>query len=476
MTAVRSVTLASAGTSTVAFASLLLVLSCASGIAKSEKEIFQEIAPRVVLIETYDSLARPAKQGSGIILGPSACKDQHADNDGGVSRGSILTKGADIITNFHVIEWAEFIVVRTQEGQSAQADIVFFERARDVAVLRMPLSPQKTDILIAPAVEVGDKTVAIGNPKGLGWTMSTGIVSRVPDKEAGLIQTTAALSSGSSGGGLLDSEGRLIGITTATLESGQNLNFAVWLQGKLRDEIQASRSGISFGAQGMWLTDWIVGEYRWDDKAFLNPRWEDTYRKHSRFARYMELRKKVVAKEEEWAKREPDSLDSPDLRPMPERSLMAAMNRWSKQKASDMAPLWKILFREFPDDLNNALSLAGALNDLDERVALLERLAAKWPTNFDVLEAAATCLTREVHDSKRALSVLHQLRASVISVRENHDPKLSHQGSAELWKTFERIQRDERKALMKRFNDLVSTLAAEGLKCRSLIISDPHAE
>jgi len=475
MTRGRSLTIACAGTSNVILASLLLALSNASGIAKSEKEIFQEVAPRVVLVETYDDLARPAKQGSGIILGPSACKDQGDDNDGGVSRGSILTKGADILTNYHVIEWAEFIVVRTQDGQSAQADIVFFERARDVAVLRMPLSPQKTEMPTAPRVEVGDKTVAIGNPKGLGWTISTGIVSRVPDKEAGLIQTTAALSSGSSGGGLLDSEGRLIGITTASLESGQNLNFAVWLQGKLRDDIQASRSGISFGLQGMWRTDWIVGEYGWDDKWLFNPRWEDTYRKHSRFAGYMELRKKITAKEEEWAKREQDSLDSRGLHAMSGRSLKAAMNHWSKQKARDMAPLWTMLFREFPDDVNNALSLAGSPDDLEERAALLGRLAAKWPTNFDVLEAAAMC-AHELRDFERAVSALRQLRASVVSAREKHDPKLSHEGSAELWKIFERIQRDERTSLVKRFNGLVSTLADEGLECRSLTISGGDAE
>ena len=139
-----------------------------------------------------------------------------------------------------------------------------------------------------------------------------------------------------------------------------------------------------------------------------------------------------------------------------------------------MSPLWRDIFREFPEDLNNALSYAETLGDLEERSALLERLAARWPTNFDVLEAVATCFAHEVRDAKRALAVLRQLRASVIAIRDNHDPKLSHDGSAEFWKIFVMNLQGERTVRMERFNSLVSTLADEGLECRSLMI--PNAE
>ncbi len=468
--------LAMTGWSAIMLASVAVsLLSCATATAKSEKEVFNEVAPRVVLVETYDFLMRRANQGSGIILGPSACAEQREDNDGGVGRGSMLTKGADILTNFHVIERAEFIVVRTRDGQSAQADIVFFERERDIAVLRIPIDFEKADIPLAPNVEVGDKTIAMGNPKGLGWTISTGIVSRVPDKEAGLIQTTAALSSGSSGGGLLDSDGRLIGITTATLESGQSLNFAVWLRGGLLDDIQASRRGISFSPGGIWNTDWIVGEYRWDPKWLLNPQWEDTFRKNSRFARYMALRKKVREKEEEWSKREDSVVESLDRNASP-MQFKAAFDRWSKRKAAYMAPLWETMYREFPNDLDNAVSLVEAVDDEEQRAALLEQLVRRWPSDFGVLEAAATYYATEARDSKHAFSILRRLHAGVLSLRENHDPKLSHAGSAGLWKLSFGVLKDRRMEMVRRFNSLVSRLNTKEMPCRSLAIASEGNE
>lgn len=346
---------------------LILVLMCVSASGKSEKEVFAATAPRIVLIETFDAHASPAKQGSGIILGPSTSKEK----GGGLTSAG----GTDIVTNFHVIEGSEFIRVEMRDGQSAQADILFFERARDVAVLRTRLVASVNEVELAPTVEIGDKTITIGNPQGLGWTISTGIISRVPDQKIPLIQTTAPISTGSSGGGLLDSEGRLIGVTTATVEGGQNLNFAVWLHGEVREDIEASRAGLGYSPQGMWLTDWVVGEYRWDDKWLLggNPRWEETYRKNSRFARYMELRAKINARSESWEKRQKEALESSDKG----RERMMARRAFAKQKAADMAPLWMSMYKEFPDDLTNCLSLEAAIMDKEERTEFLDGLVNK---------------------------------------------------------------------------------------------------
>jgi S1-C subfamily serine protease len=77
-------------------------------------------------------------------------------------------------------------------------------------------------------LDIGESVYAIGNPRGLQRTISEGLVSGVRDQSDGrLIQTTAPISSGSSGGGLFDALGNLIGITALTLANSQNLNFAV---------------------------------------------------------------------------------------------------------------------------------------------------------------------------------------------------------------------------------------------------------
>ena len=79
-------------------------------------------------------------------------------------------------------------------------------------------------------LEIGEAVYAVGTPKGLDFSISNGIVSQLRKEEgenAPLIQTSAAISPGSSGGGLFDSEGRLVGLTTWKIREGENLNFAI---------------------------------------------------------------------------------------------------------------------------------------------------------------------------------------------------------------------------------------------------------
>jgi S1-C subfamily serine protease len=144
----------------------------------------------------------------------------------GTGSGFVWDDYGHIITNLHVIADASGATVKLADGRDYPASLVGASPAHDIAVLKIapegkPLVP--VAIGTSDDLRVGQKVFAIGNPFGLDWTLTTGIVSaldRSLDGERGsvmrhLVQTDAAINPGNSGGPLLDSEGRLIGINTA---------------------------------------------------------------------------------------------------------------------------------------------------------------------------------------------------------------------------------------------------------------------
>ncbi|MDV6343335.1 trypsin-like peptidase domain-containing protein [Nitrosomonas sp. Is37] len=145
----------------------------------------------------------------------------------GTGSGFIWDDAGHVVTNFHVIEGASEATIKLADGRDYKAALVGVSPAHDIAVLRIGIGfkrPPPVPIGTSHDLKVGQKVFAIGNPFGLDWTLTTGIVSaldRSLTSESGaapiqhLIQTDAAINPGNSGGPLLDSAGRLIGINTA---------------------------------------------------------------------------------------------------------------------------------------------------------------------------------------------------------------------------------------------------------------------
>ncbi len=144
----------------------------------------------------------------------------------GTGSGFIWDDQGHIITNFHVIKGASEATVRLADGRDYKASLVGVSPAHDIAVLRIGIGfqrPRPVPLGTSHDLKVGQKVFAIGNPFGLDWTLTTGIVSALDRSLPGgegrtidnLIQTDAAIHPGHSGGPLLDSAGRLIGINTA---------------------------------------------------------------------------------------------------------------------------------------------------------------------------------------------------------------------------------------------------------------------
>ncbi len=159
----------------------------------------------------------------------------------GTGSGFVWDDAGHVITNFHVIENASEALVKLADGREFKAALVGVSKAHDLAVLRIKVPkerPAPVPIGTSHDLRVGQKVYAIGNPFGLDWTLTTGIVSGLDRSLGGedgnsidhLVQTDAAINPGNSGGPLLDSAGRLIGVNTAIYSpsgSSAGIGFAV---------------------------------------------------------------------------------------------------------------------------------------------------------------------------------------------------------------------------------------------------------
>jgi Do/DeqQ family serine protease len=157
----------------------------------------------------------------------------------GLGSGVVVSGEGFILTNFHVVEAADEIEVAANDGRKFKAKVVGTDPESDLAVVRIPAEARLPAISFASEAEplrVGDIVLAIGNPFGVGQTVTSGIVSALGRSHLGIntfenfIQTDAAVNPGNSGGALVDTNGSLVGINTAIYsQSGgsMGIGFAI---------------------------------------------------------------------------------------------------------------------------------------------------------------------------------------------------------------------------------------------------------
>lgn len=209
-----------------------------------------EATPSVVNIFTRKRV--PSRQGPFFndpllrrFLGPQRQRIEQS-----LGSGVIMTAEGHILTNNHVIAGAEAIQVQFYDGRSASASIVGSDPATDLAVLKVDLPDLKPAVLAnSDVLRVGDIVLAIGNPYGFGHSVSQGVIGGVGryGQQLGdfteFIQTDAAILPGSSGGALIDTEGRLVGINTLIYTAGS--------------ESDASANGINLATPSN-LAAWVL--------------------------------------------------------------------------------------------------------------------------------------------------------------------------------------------------------------------------
>lgn len=152
------------------------------------------------------------------------------ESDEGHGSGIILSENGVIVTNLHVIVDVRDISVKLSNGSRFdEVQILGFDEKNDLAILKVSgRSLPYVDLNFSTKAQIGQTVYALGAPEGLEQTLSKGIVSSIRTLEdRKLIQTDAAISAGSSGGGLFSQNGELLGVLVSYFKEGQNLNFAI---------------------------------------------------------------------------------------------------------------------------------------------------------------------------------------------------------------------------------------------------------
>ncbi|MEQ1812833.1 MAG: cell envelope integrity protein TolA [Candidatus Nitrotoga sp.] len=240
---------------------LLFTLSVPA-IALTPSEVFEYVKDSVFVVKTFNAQGEQKGMGSGVLL-PTG----------------------KIATNCHVVEdGGRFEVGRNT--QFAAATLYASDHDKDICLLDTKGAGGKAAQLgSAASLKVGVPVYAVGAPQGLELSLSDGIVSQLRGSKPPLIQTTAAISPGSSGGGLFDSNGRLVGLTTLYIKGGQNLNFAIpveWLAEVKIDWLEQAfalaESEDWFGVLD-WGLQWVKAE---PEEAFAWHVLGDAYTKLNR--------------------------------------------------------------------------------------------------------------------------------------------------------------------------------------------------
>jgi len=216
-------------------------------LGNSFAPIVQKVIPSVVQVDVT------GKSGNGRTLGSSDMQDQlrrffgrgfqipeqpEMPNQKALGSGVIISADGYILTNNHVVENSKTIQVTLNDGRKLTAKVIGTDPQTDVALLKVDAANlEPVTLADSDSAQVGDVVLAIGDPFGIGTTVTEGIISaknrtRVTsgDADEDFIQTDAAINPGNSGGALVDIEGRLIGINTSILSrsgGNQGIGFAV---------------------------------------------------------------------------------------------------------------------------------------------------------------------------------------------------------------------------------------------------------
>jgi S1-C subfamily serine protease len=197
-------------------------------------------APRTVVPTDSDLLDAYSRAVIGVVqkIGPAVISviGPLGEQRGGVGSGFVLAPDGYALTNSHVVDGRKKLRAITPEGDTLDADVVGDDRATDLALLRLAARDLPfAELGDSESLRVGQLVIAMGNPLGFNSTVSTGVVSALGRAMRGregrlienIIQHTAPLNPGNSGGPLLDSRGRVMGINTAIIAMAQGLGFAV---------------------------------------------------------------------------------------------------------------------------------------------------------------------------------------------------------------------------------------------------------
>ena len=246
----------------ISYLILLLIGFTASVNAQDLSLLFEQLDPSVVTIEVVEYKV----------------KDKQLTRSGGLGSGVIIDKEGFIITASHVVESANEISVKLQDGTTFPADVISNSTAADVALLKLRIVPPN----LKPATvgnssnsKIGEQILIIGAPRGLEHSLSVGHISRKMDKNmisngemAGFIQTDASINQGNSGGPMFNLKGEVIGIVSFILSNSggfEGLGFAVDID--TAKNVLFDLNSFWTGFDGVLLSEGLAGVFNTPQKS-----------------------------------------------------------------------------------------------------------------------------------------------------------------------------------------------------------------
>lgn len=210
------------------------VLSYAAAVASSASSVVTIYTSKTVEEKSHPLIDDPVFSQ---LFGDQLERRQRSHSETNLGSGVIIGSEGYILTNQHVIDGADEILISLADGRGSQAVLIGEDKDTDIAILQIPMSGLN-GIRVADSrrLRVGDVVLAIGNPLNVGQTVTMGIVSATGRNRIGLntfenfIQTDAAINPGNSGGALVNARGELIGINTAIFSQtvgAQGIGFAI---------------------------------------------------------------------------------------------------------------------------------------------------------------------------------------------------------------------------------------------------------
>lgn len=236
----------------------------------------QQTAPRGVpadaeLLDAYSQAVIGVAQRVGpAVITVSGRSSRDGD---GVGSGFLITPDGFALTNSHVVHGRAHLKATTEDGDSLDADLIGDDPATDLCLIRLAARElPHTELGDSEALQVGQLVIAVGNPFGFRSTVSTGVVSalgRAMRSQEGrlienIVQHTAPLNPGNSGGPLVDSRGRVVGVNTAIIALAQGLGFAVpgntarWVTSELLAHGRVRRLTLGIRATVVLIPRWLA--------------------------------------------------------------------------------------------------------------------------------------------------------------------------------------------------------------------------
>ena len=250
---------------------LFFIVNYSNSLSQSltAEQIYKKVSGAVVVVHAYDENDKFSAQGSGVVI-----------NDKGY-----------VVTNYHVLSGNERLEILHGKEVVPYVDIIGIDVEKDILILKIEAKKfPAIKIGDSKSLNIGQRVYAIGSPMGLENSISEGIISglrSVDESKRNFIQITASISTGSSGGAVVNDKGELIGISTLTAMKGQNLNFAIpidevanveissYSQNSAYKDFEIFKKGYDANEKGNYKDavkyySLFIHKYPNSDKAYIN--------------------------------------------------------------------------------------------------------------------------------------------------------------------------------------------------------------